>query len=163
MPAIPWPLSFTAATIPDTWLPWPFWSSGVLSPFTKSQPAGLVDSCGASSGEVEVTPVSAIPTVSPAPVLSGHASSASMPPVASVGAESDHCDDSSGSAAKACTGAFGSAQTTRGSAFSSVSASTSWPSGTRRTSVSGSRVMFTSRPPASARMSERSDAGGPHL
>ena len=96
MPTPPTSLSLSAATMPDTWLPWPFSSPGALSPSTKSQPRQssmspspssstpllalsapspsvpvspeLVANWPSRSGAADSTPVSTTATVCPLPV-----------------------------------------------------------------------------------------------
>src|SRR4051794_14858896 len=88
-PSMPFPLFASAATMPVTWVPWPFSSCGVSSfgCWTKSRPATsrpARSSCEAS------TPVSITATTTPEPVLVAWAASAWI-------MSSPHCWDRSGS------------------------------------------------------------------
>ncbi|MNL59899.1 hypothetical protein D3C87_1836630 [compost metagenome] len=58
-----------AATVPATWVPWPWSSVASLSLFTMSRP---VSTWPARSGWVALTPVSITATLMPAPEAVGH-------------------------------------------------------------------------------------------
>src|SRR3954468_5072365 len=88
-PSMPFPLPASAAMMPVTCVPWPFWSCGVSSFSTKSWPGTsrpARSSCEAS------TPVSSTATTAPEPVLVECAASASI-------MSRPHCCERSGSAA----------------------------------------------------------------
>ena len=93
---MPFPLFASAATMPVTWVPWPFSSCGVSSfgVWTKSRPwtsRPWRSSCDAS------TPVSITATTAPEPVLVECAASAWI-------MSRPHCCERKGSAADAAAG-----------------------------------------------------------